>query len=385
MIEHFRVTSIFSSICFKWDEGKGEFEVKAPNKLLIYKIRMRTAWFYTASVLFQVALTWNQANISVKMHSILFSSAIVMNCYCHHTFYSKRTEIVAYLNGMMMFEKQRNPKQWKPNDFHGIITTVLIRLMAITGVTLPFLYHLELIRLPCMPMHLGYFLAKDICRGEFGMSYPSTWSMEEIGAKLLILGVSYFNWSFLMSGFPAHLSVGLMLKGHCLRSYILLCRKEMMGSTKVTTTNNKKSKTMIFRELQAMSISYRLIYSCYFTVVMMIAIMSVHIISLYSCLKLTKNLPVAMILFYIMSAFDCAFIILLVYGGLADVVKASISLHRDLKGKAEIQVDRWFRKFIRSCQIIKVHFGETSFIDEMTPLVFEDFVIQQTVSLLLVK
>jgi len=157
----------------------------------------------------------------------------------------------------------------------------------------------------------------------------------------------------------------------------------MMGSKKVNIKTN--SKTIIFRELQVMSINYRLIYSCYFTVVMMIAIMSVHTISLFSCLRLGDELPVAMLLFYIVCSFDCAFIILFVYGGLADVLKASRSLQSDLKGKAEFQIDRWFRRYLRSFQTVKVHFGETSFIDEITPLIFEDFVIQQTVSLLLLK
>jgi len=106
--EHLRVSAIFASVCFQWNKESGQFELKSPVKLVIHKVRMYISWFYTACILLQVAVTWSQTNILVKMHTILFSSAILMNCYCHYTFYSKKTEIVAYLNGMMTFEKHRN-------------------------------------------------------------------------------------------------------------------------------------------------------------------------------------------------------------------------------------------------------------------------------------
>jgi len=113
--------------------------------------------------------------------------------------------------------------------------------------------------------------------------------------------------------------------------------------------------------------------------------MVVNIISLYSSFKLSSALPVPMLIFYVLAAFDCAFVILVVYGGLSDVYKTSKRLNKELNGNVEMQVNRWFRTFFKSCQLIKAHFGETCFIDELTPLIFEAFVIQQTVSLLLLQ
>ncbi|CAL8085861.1 unnamed protein product [Orchesella dallaii] len=385
LIEHLKFSAIFASIPFEWNKEKGGFELKTRTNILIHKVRLRTALLYAASILLQVVVTWKQATIFVKMHTILFFSAMIMTCYTHHVFFTNRVEIVAYINAMISFEKRRNAKEWRPKDLLGIITKLLMRILSMSGIMLPVLYHFELIRLPCMPMHLGYFLLENCPRGTFGKSLPATWSLEEIIGKVMIFTVSYFNWSFLMSGFAAHISIGLLLKGHCLRSYILLFRKVMIGSSKRNANSHSSSKSIFFRELQIMSANFRWIYACYMNVGIVVSCMIVQIISLYSCFKLGSKLPVPMLIFYCMAAVDCGFVILVVYGGLAEVYKVSKCLNKELKGKVDVQVNRWFRTFFKSCQIIKVHFGETSCIDEMTPLNFEDFVIQQTVSLLLLK
>jgi hypothetical protein len=43
----------------------------------------------------------------------------------------------------------------------------------------------------------------------------------------------------------------------------------------------------------------------------------------------------------------------------------------------------WFRKTAMSTSLIKIRFGSTNYIDNMTPLVYTNFCLTQTVSLVL--
>lgn len=113
--------------------------------------------------------------------------------------------------------------------------------------------------------------------------------------------------------------------------------------------------------------------------------MVIHAISLYICVKHGLTLPWHMTIFYFSTTSECLLIILIIFGSFAKVIHESKHLHRNLKGDTQLQKNRWFKRFWRSCQIIKIYLGRTNYFEDVTPLKIEDFVIQQTVNLMLMK
>lgn len=265
---------------------------------------------------------------------------------------------------------------------YSLMIKLCMRTMELSGLCLPLLYHADLIRNPCLPIHLGgYWIVYDQCKGKFGVDLQPTWSLNEVLSKLVVFGVSYFNWSFLLSGFSFHLSLSLLLKSYCLRSYIKFAGDKILGkSWKVN-----ESTCRIYREVQLLGLEYRIIYSKYMTANVLISIIFVHTISLYACLNFGLDLPITMFCMFFMAAVDSGFVILIIYSSLANVFKTSkVLIERRLKSGRVTKQGKWFKMFVMSCSNVRVYVGDRNFVDELTPLTVEDLAIQQTISLMLV-
>ncbi len=264
-----------------------------------------------------------------------------------------------------------------------------MRIMTFSAPGLMLFYHADLMLNPCLPVHLaGYWLVKEQCGGQIGANLQATWSASEVRNKLVVLFLNYFNWSFLLSGYTLHLSLGLLLKSHCLSRYILLAGKHIRGNYSKGDVQFWNT-CVILREIQVISNEYRRIYSKYMTAYVLISIIVVHITSLYGCIHFGFELPLPMFLLFLLATIDSGTIIVVMYTSLANVFKASTHVFENElkqgKGSTVHQKYYWFRKYLKSCQIVRVFVGDTNFVEKLTPLVVEKFAIDQTISLVLVK
>jgi len=109
----------------------------------------------------------------------------------------------------------------------------------------------------------------------------------------------------------------------------------------------------------------------------------VEITSLYVCIAQWKSLPPEGLLFFLLAAAD-AFI--LRFGMLKLASKVFIESQEVRRSLKKILAPHpRFRRFWRSCSIHKVSFGGSNFIDECTPLVMNQFSLNQTISMVLVE
>ncbi len=264
-----------------------------------------------------------------------------------------------------------------------------MKIVEISCVTLPLFYHADLFRNPCLPIHLGgYWIVDAQCHGQIGTELRATWSFQEILTKLLVLVVSYLNWSFLLSGSYFQITVVLLLKSHCMKSYILLAGQQI-----VNCLSEKRGSILqaclIYREIEVMSTEYRRLYSRYMTADVLVSVIIVHTISLYACINFGIELPLSMFFMFVLAALNTGVVLIFMYTSLANVYKASkYVLEVQLKtGKDELMMrqNARFRRFRRSCKVVKVYIGNSNYVEPLTPLTMEQFAIDQTISLMLLK
>ncbi len=140
----------------------------------------------------------------------------------------------------------------------------------------------------------------------------------------------------------------------------------------------------MFRETQIMANQYRNLYSCYMTVAVVVSTMLVHSISLYVCLKFGIDLPLSTFLFFALVAVNSGFILVYMYTSLANIFSASRYI---LENKLQKGMGNgpWRRRFLNSCKVVKVYIGNTNFVEPLTSLTVEQFSVDQTITLMLLK
>ncbi len=247
------------------------------------------------------------------------------------------------------------------------------------------MYHVDMFRNPCLPTNLCYWIVDTQCVGQLGSETKATWSLYEICVKLLVVVVNYLNWSFLQSGCYFHCTLILLVKTYCLRRYI-----ELAGNRIELSLSKKKEPNaytcIMLREIEVISNEYRRLYSYSAISPCIVCAMLLHILTFYACIKFGLGLPLAMYLFFSLAALNTCVVVLCMYTSMANVVRASTFVLevklRSGMGKNMVR-SPWFRRFLKSCKIVKIYVGSVNFVEPMTPLVVEQFSIQQTVNLLL--
>ncbi len=268
------------------------------------------------------------------------------------------------------------------DDNSATLTKIVVKIFSYSLVVVPVIYHIDMARNPCLPTNLGYWIVDTQCVGKLGSESKATWSLYEICAKLLIVAINYLNWSFLASSVYFHGTLILLVKTYCLTRYI-----QLAGIQIDLNLSRKKEPNaytcLMFREIEVMTNEYRRLYSYSYTAPCILCMMLLHILSFYACIKFGFELPLTMFLFFSLAALNIFVFILCMYTSMANVVRAStfVMLVKLRSGMGKNLI--LFRRYLKSCKIVKIYVGGTNFVEPMTPLVVEQFSIQQIVNLLL--
>ncbi len=257
--------------------------------------------------------------------------------------------------------------------------------MEISIVAVPLLYHVELMRNPCLPINLGgYWIVDAQCGGQLGTELKATWSIQEILTKLIVCFVSYFNWSFLVSGCYLQTTLVILVKSYCMKNYIELAGRKIQERVSLKNKTNWKTCLML-REIEVMSSEYRRLYSCYMTCSVLLFSMWAHTLGLYACVHFGNKLPLSMILFFGLAAGNAGLVVIYFYTNLANVFAASKNVLEIKLKTGSGNIGPWFRRFLKSSTVVKIYIGDTNFVEPLTPLTVEQFCIEQTISLMLVN
>ncbi len=281
-----------------------------------------------------------------------------------------------------MFEDQNRNSNLRSGE--DKLIKIIYKSVEISGVAVNLILSADLIRNPCLPFYIGgHWVDPAQCLGPSGTEFEATWSMYEIWTKLLVALVNFYTWSFIIIGGYFHGSTTLLIKSYCLKRYILLVGQKIEETLSGKDKPNWRTCVM-YREIEVMSTEYRRLYSCHMTVVFLLAVMCAQTITLYACLKFGLELPVPMLLFFVLCSVNSATVLIYMYTNLATVYSASTEVLETLR-RAHKRNDAWFRRYLKSCKIVKVYIGRLNFVEPLTPLNLEQFSVEQALSLMLLE
>lgn len=213
------LSDFYFSLPFQWNKSKSNFVVKSDKKIKFHRARIICVATYLIPVICQIYVTREHSTRNVTVHSILFLTAISLGLITQHVNYKRRVGMVSLFNNLLDYER-RQDSALKASKRSSILTRLLIWTQTSCGTCMPVLYHLNIIRNPCFPLNLGYWLSDQCETAKLGVAGPATWSTSEVMIKVAISLTSYFNWAFVFTGFCFEFAIELLVHGFCFQAYI---------------------------------------------------------------------------------------------------------------------------------------------------------------------
>ncbi len=208
-------------------------------------------------------------------------------------------------------------------------------------------------------------------------------SSRVIHVMLIICSVLVRLW--MLHALYFDFSVYVLLQPLCFREYIEATKglaKEHQN-TKIKLQDSVTTQCILYRQIQLLLKSYNQLNGRNVFVIVVVYIVSMSVVSLYIFINLAKYL--GRLFTYGYSAIVLLFLGESVLGTIADIHHKSLALIENLsKFDSEICWKRKYRKYwIRLPAPIRVYLGEDNFVENGTPIVTLDFVVQRTVDLTL--
>ncbi len=146
---------------------------------------------------------------------------------------------------------------------------------------------------------------------------------------------------------------------------------------------------LYYRQIQIISIHYRLNVSQFKLGCAIPCFLAMQTACLYNSIAFLSGKDTGGPVWYAL-AFLWAEVVLIgvtvfVFGILADVYNVSSRAQNKINGRPELMKNKWVKRWVKSCPILKIYFGGSNFFDQLTPLNIQNFAINQTVSLMLLN
>ncbi|CAL8068665.1 unnamed protein product [Orchesella dallaii] len=382
----FKIIRYFGDAVHDFDPITDEFLVRDSNAILRAKRRYPFATGVVLVILIQVIIATYLDLITQAdfLQCIFLLGAYFAMAYAQWSTITKRHKMEQIFNHMLQFEKANNSSNWKPDGLTGAFVVQLVRLLTFPFPSGILAYLGQVLLLPCLPAHFGFFLlpqcSSKINSLEIFKMFPSSKLVYEVFMRILTVLCGGFAACVLFPAFILDLNISYMWC-HCIRNYIKLYSRILSNIS--VNTKNFHGKVSTFRQIQLITVEFNSYHQKY-NAVTKISIMVIGIdIALYALIRLYDSLLAPQILTYVTAVFEFFCGILFAYGLKACVYVASKQLLEDTKGLQGLHGHKWFRRYFRSWPVLKVYMGSVNFIDQVTPLTVLDFAISQLVSLLL--
>lgn len=146
---------------------------------------------------------------------------------------------------------------------------------------------------------------------------------------------------------------------------------------------------MFYRQLQIISIQYRIIFSQFQISCVIVCCIAIQTACLYNTIIFMSGGdtggPIWYDLMYAWTELTIFADIVFVIGILAEVNSVSEKMQKKINGRHELKKNKWLKRWIRSSPGLKIYFGESNYLEKITPLIFQDFSTRQTASLMLLQ
>ncbi len=176
------------------------------------------------------------------------------------------------------------------------------------------------------------------------------------------------------------------MKFRILNLYLVFLLRKLLQINKENISDSRKL-ALFQRQIQQLSIQYRLNHSMFQLGCAIPCLIAIQMACLNNSIVLFSGKdtggPIWYNLLYVWCEFMVFLMIVFVFGILADVHNVSIEVHKKINGRLELKRNKWFKRWIKSCPVLKIYFWESNFMDRLTPLNIQSFAVTQTVNLML--
>ncbi|OXA62350.1 hypothetical protein Fcan01_00835 [Folsomia candida] len=368
--------NLLAIIPFEWDVAKGRLRLlESPVKLMACKIQIGIHVAYTTLIFAYFLSPQNLSSIpnSTRMMGLTFLVCFGATMLMRLTIWNMKTDVVHLFNNYLFFEETYLPAC--PRGYEGDkVSKIMMTLGFLTSVGLPGFIAAMLLVNPCQAPHIGYILFRE---GPSGCAVPG-WPV-----RLTFLIFDTWTWvncisSAIFSGFQVFFP-GMK----CLCFYIHLIL-EIYAANGVTTPAQDGFCFRVYQHLRVLGKLFNFCLQSVFIPTQITAGCMVLIIGLYTCVKLHAQIAMPGFAFFPLISCDGLAIIFITQVA-AGVYTSSSKLVKKARRSRRYGRNAWFRKMVRATHFIKIRFGSTNFIDQMTPLVYLNFCLTQTVSLVLLS
>ncbi len=209
---------------FQWNETHGILEKKPQKDLRKLGLRLGIATLYFIVSLIQVFRIFNRASLMVITHSILMMSGVVLVLSSEYANLVQISGVVQLCNGFIQLEhnfskqfennKTVNDKPPKSKDW---LLRGMIYLLTFSGLTVPIVFFLDILRNPCLPGYAGYWMSSQCDIDRPGYYLKPTWSFGEVSTKVGLSLAATFTWIPLIAGAFFQMSLEYIMEGNCFR------------------------------------------------------------------------------------------------------------------------------------------------------------------------
>lgn len=141
-----------------------------------------------------------------------------------------------------------------------------------------------------------------------------------------------------------------------------------------------------FRQLQIILTTYNELFAVHILSIFIFVTASMEVCCLYGTIQALQAGTLFQSSHGLILAFSVVasiFNLFFVLGILADIHMVSEDVHKRMQTHSQIQRRAWCRKWIASCPKMVVYFSRGNYLQKITTLSVQDFVVNQVVSLLL--
>ncbi|CAL8146057.1 unnamed protein product [Orchesella dallaii] len=402
-------TQIFQRICkhsgslgtllFRWNPEVQRLEHVAAIEEPTIKMKARICTLLVAIIMLQLAyskLIIHKVNSTFYdiQNALALIILICTNVYSHSfgTSNDKVLDIISYINAIVMWTEKRNKTLLKETLLDKIsMQHAHMLFFSDLSLAVSFLFGLYW-NDPCQDFMVGSFVLEE-CRawkitssdGIFGML---AW-FSKLPLKLTVFLVNLWVWNTGLNAAVFALGVINILCSITLRENLKRLRVEWSAKT-----ISKFQAAMSFRHIQILIQMLNTLQQGYFMYNLMVPAILIQALSLTCLLKqpvvMEAIVPISV---YLITVIDSMYNTMISMGGMAAICNeskrclASIRKYDRCLKQHIVQTKelKWWRRFCKSCDFLKIRFGTNNFLEALTPLNCIDFGNNLAVQVLLLE
>ncbi|CAL8127517.1 unnamed protein product [Orchesella dallaii] len=375
-----KIANFFFALPFEWDSSANKFKVLPRSRALtLYWLGFLLNFSHVliATILGLLSRKTDTDPVSRSI-TILFVCGEWASVYIQWTQVKHKKMIVYLLNNMITYESTHNKEKWRASDLKSVGAKNLMQQFTSSTLIMPIVMVALYAVKPCLPVSISSVIL-DECNSECGrISSISSWIF-----KLLYLLYNAKIYSFVVIGAFYFFQNEMFLKTYCLLRYLQLLKSKITDTS--ASSQYIKRISHDYRIIQTMAHVFNGIYQKWAIVILLIFQTIVQINGFCSVIRFGKEMEVAENALFLITAFNAVSIILIVYGSAAHVNLCSAGVIKSFK-RVTTKMGRerkWWIRFVRSCPDVKIRFGATNHIYQLSPINYMDFNINQTVTVLI--